>query len=195
MTTCKKCDKSFPAFVEINGEQIDCRKRAYCVECSPKGTRRFCGPSRKSNYVRVSDEDFIKYVSESTSVAQLLRKCNKAPSGGNYYTVHKRVQNLKLDTTHWTGQGWTKDKQLKDWSAYSRSQHLKKNLLLTRGKRCESCTRSKWLKKPIPIELHHIDGDRTNNSYENLQLLCPNCHALTDNWKGRGRKSPPSKPA
>ena len=27
------------------------------------------------------------------------------------------------------------------------------------------------------------------DNYENLQLLCPNCHALTDSWKGRNRKS------
>lgn len=31
----------------------------------------------------------------------------------------------------------------------------------------------------IPLEIHHIDGDCTNNRLENLQLLCPNCHSLT----------------
>lgn len=35
----------------------------------------------------------------------------------------------------------------------------------------------------IPLEIHHIDGDKTNNKEENLQLLCPNCHALTVNYK------------
>lgn len=32
-----------------------------------------------------------------------------------------------------------------------------------------------------PLEVHHIDGDCTNNSEENLQLLCPNHHSLTPN--------------
>ena len=32
-----------------------------------------------------------------------------------------------------------------------------------------------------PLEVHHIDGDCTNNAEENLQLLCPNCHSLTPN--------------
>ena len=27
------------------------------------------------------------------------------------------------------------------------------------------------------VEFDHIDGDRNNNSYENCQALCPNCHA------------------
>ncbi len=34
------------------------------------------------------------------------------------------------------------------------------------------------------LEIHHIDGDRTNNSPENLQVLCPNCHAMTPNYRG-----------
>lgn len=37
----------------------------------------------------------------------------------------------------------------------------------------------------IPLQIHHIDGDCTNNSEENLQLLCPNCHALTENFGSR----------
>lgn len=37
----------------------------------------------------------------------------------------------------------------------------------------------------IPLQIHHIDGDCTNNKEENLQLLCPNCHALTENFGSR----------
>jgi len=40
----------------------------------------------------------------------------------------------------------------------------------------------------IPLELHHRDGDRTNNSLANIELLCPNCHALTDNYRGGKKK-------
>ncbi len=53
-------------------------------------------------------------------------------------------------------------------------------------RRCERCGRAKWLSEPIPIELHHVNGNRFDNRIENLQLLCPNCHALTDNHAGRG---------
>ena len=35
----------------------------------------------------------------------------------------------------------------------------------------------------VPLEVHHKDGDRNNNKEENLQLLCPNCHSLTENYK------------
>ena len=53
---------------------------------------------------------------------------------------------------------------------------------------CESCGHTEWMGKPVPLELHHINGDRFDNRLENLRLLCPNCHALTDNYSGRGQK-------
>lgn len=37
----------------------------------------------------------------------------------------------------------------------------------------------------VPLQIHHIDGDCTNNTETNLQLLCPNCHALTENFGSR----------
>lgn len=52
---------------------------------------------------------------------------------------------------------------------------------------CESCHSSHWLDSSVPLELHHINGDRHDNRLENLQLLCPNCHALTDNHAGKNK--------
>lgn len=42
---------------------------------------------------------------------------------------------------------------------------------------CELCGLSAWRGKPIPLELHHIDGDRYNNKLDNLRVLCPTCHS------------------
>ncbi len=60
---------------------------------------------------------------------------------------------------------------------------IKNRILLMRGYKCECCGLTEWLNKPITLELHHIDGDKENNLDENLQLLCPNCHSLTENWR------------
>jgi len=51
--------------------------------------------------------------------------------------------------------------------------------------KCEKCGLSSWLNNPIPLELHHKDGNHYNNSLENFQLLCPNCHAFTDSYRGK----------
>ena len=34
-----------------------------------------------------------------------------------------------------------------------------------------------------PLEVNHLDGDSSNNKEENLELICPNCHALTSTYK------------
>lgn len=41
----------------------------------------------------------------------------------------------------------------------------------------------------VPLQIHHIDGDCTNNKEENLQLLCPNCHSLTETFGGSNENS------
>ena len=67
-----------------------------------------------------------------------------------------------------------------------------KNKLLREGikeYRCECCMNTMWNCNPIVLEVHHKDGNRKNNELDNLQFLCPNCHAMTDNWRGRGKKS------
>jgi len=42
--------------------------------------------------------------------------------------------------------------------------------------------------EPISLCLHHINGSGRDNRLENLTLLCPNCHAQTENFAGRNRK-------
>jgi len=68
---------------------------------------------------------------------------------------------------------------------------LKSYLLECRESRCEICGLAEWMDRLIPLELDHKDGDATNNSLDNLRLICPNCHAQTQTYKnrnmGRGR--------
>lgn len=51
--------------------------------------------------------------------------------------------------------------------------------------KCEICKNTEWNGKPIPLELSHKDGDNSNNELQNLEIICPNCHALTDTYRGK----------
>lgn len=53
--------------------------------------------------------------------------------------------------------------------------------------KCECCGNTEWMGYPIPLELHHKDGNHFNNELSNLELLCPNCHAQTDNYSCKKR--------
>ena len=146
-----------------------------------------------------SDEQFIDIVKNSLSIAQVCKKLNIKPIGGNYRTIKNKIKKLNLDTSHFTGQAWNKGKKyrlfsksisldniLKENSPYN-SYRLKQRLLDAGLKKyiCECCGNEKWLDKPIKLELHHINGDCNDNRLENIQLLCPNCHAYTDNYRGK----------
>lgn len=62
-------------------------------------------------------------------------------------------------------------------------------LLRERGHHCEVCLLSEWRGQPIPLDLDHIDGNPDNNDASNLRLLCPNCHAQTETYKGKGTRA------
>lgn len=54
--------------------------------------------------------------------------------------------------------------------------------------KCIKCGISEWLGFPVSFEIDHKDGNNTNDSRINLEALCPNCHSITDTWRGRNKK-------
>lgn len=48
--------------------------------------------------------------------------------------------------------------------------------------KCESCGISSWNEKEITLQLHHKDGNHSNNKLSNLVILCPNCHSQTHDF-------------
>lgn len=135
---------------------------------------------RKRTY---TDEDLILAVKQSKSAAEVLRRLGLKQAGGTQAHIKRLIKKLQLDTSHWTEALWSKGKQLKKSEKYSRASTLKPHLIRKRGHKCEMCHNTDWLNNPIVLEVHHLDGNTQNNMDENLQLLCCNCHAQTDNWR------------
>lgn len=143
--------------------------------------------------------DLAKAVSTSVSYRQVLLKLNLKPAGGNYDSLKKRIKTLQLDISHFTHQGWSRNKQLGSRRPLSdhltnqypiQSYKLKLKLLKAgiKSHHCESCGLTEWLGKPIPLELDHINGNNQDNSLHNLRLLCPNCHCFTSTYRGKKKK-------
>ncbi len=72
---------------------------------------------------------------------------------------------------------------------YNCNGFIRKYLVSRFGERCSSCGWDKRHPKTgrVPVEVEHIDGDWRNNNIDNLVLLCPNCHSLTDTYRGLNR--------
>ena len=127
-------------------------------------------------------------VKNSISKREVLFKLGINPGGGNYKTLDKYIEKFSIPTTHFKGKGHNKTggfnkKNALDLCFYgSRVQsHTLKLRLIRDGYKtqsCEQCGISHWNSEEIPLELDHIDGDRFNNNFDNLQILCPNCHAI-----------------
>lgn len=71
-------------------------------------------------------------------------------------------------------------------SGYSTTT-VKKRLLEEEFKnyKCEICLIDEYNNLPITLQLHHVNGDNKDQTLNNLQLLCPNCHSQTDNFAGK----------
>ena len=50
--------------------------------------------------------------------------------------------------------------------------------------KCEICGVSIWQGAKLPLELHHKDNDHSNNEFDNLEILCPNCHSIQEGNSG-----------
>jgi 5-methylcytosine-specific restriction endonuclease McrA len=145
-----------------------------------------------------TNEQVIEAAKNSTSIRQVLSKLGLKEAGGNYRCIKNLMKKLNIDTSHFLGKRNNLGKKFGPKRATEEylnneasinSYKLKKRLI-SEGyfeHKCHRCNKTEWFGEKIPLELHH-KNDSNDNSLENLELLCPNCHALTPNYRA---KKPP----
>ena len=133
----------------------------------------------------------------SYSYAEVLRKAGRAQAGGSQNTLKKKIEEFGINVDHFTGQRWKKDNiGLKKYTIdtlFVRNSPvcnttLRKYILDYQLKpyECSKCgCNGTWQGEQLALQLHHQDGDHNNNELNNLTFLCPNCHAITENYGGR----------
>jgi 5-methylcytosine-specific restriction endonuclease McrA len=146
-------------------------------------------------------EGLAALVAGAVSAADVLRGLGVEPAPHHYQRLRTEIERAGLSSEHWRGRGWSRGTSrprttLEEVLVRGRptSSGLLRRRLLREGlldRCCSRCALADWQGQAIALELDHVNGDRDDNRLENLRLLCPNCHALTDTWRGRnvGRQS------
>ena len=152
---------------------------------------------------KFTKEDYENAAMVSKSIAGVCRELNIRPVGGNYKTINNKIKEYGINIEHFTGGAWNVGDRFKPFNKgikmedilsnkvkYVSGGKLRKRLIDGGYKRyvCEKCGLSEWMGRQIPLELNHINGDNMDNRLDNLEILCCNCHAQTDNWRGRNIK-------
>jgi hypothetical protein len=146
------------------------------------GSGRFCSQTCSRSFSTKSKRlEINKKVSDKLKgkLPKQLKPFKKGDKRIHKFTDEEREKAVKSTKKHYAQ--YVKETPFEFLTKRAR----KKILIDERGRKCEGCDNSEWMSNPIKLEYHHIDGDNSNNTRENSQLLCPNCHSYTPSWRNK----------
>lgn len=168
--------------------------KKHCIVCGKeleKNQVKFCSHScsAKYNNTKRKKEKEIETVEiiKTVKVVNYCKNCGEILNEKQKNFCSGKCQRDYAYTKYI--EDWKNGKENGLKGEYGISNHIRRYLFEKNDCKCEVCG---WGEKneftdKIPLEVHHKDGNYKNNKEENLQLLCPNCHSLTDTYKSHNK--------
>lgn len=187
---CDNCKKEFDKKVS----KIKLSKKHFCsIKC-----RNDFSKIKINCQCCKKDLEIYKYIFEKSKSKHFF--CNRSCSAIFNNIKRKNIKKClycgkECDNKYCSISCHAADKHKKNYNSYENGQYdvfktnrtLKKYLIDKNGYKCNLCGISNWNEKLITLELEHKDGNYRNNSPENVELLCPNCHSQTPTFKGKNK--------
>lgn len=153
----------------------------FCEKAIPYNKRRnkFCNSSCAASFTNVGNSKNLKTGEWKKKPCIECGKITKNPKfcSAQCHGIHQRKKTSSI-----IEEGLYKTHSSGDTS-------LRRYMIEKRGYHCEHCKRTTWMGKKIPIDLHHKNGNNEDNCLSNLELLCLNCHGITNNFGRKNKKS------
>lgn len=147
---------------------------------------------------KLNNESLLREtIKDSVNFGEVLTKMGYKTHSGLYKYLYKYINLFKIDVTHLKaykrkrGKSFNINEILLNIKPYCNTNDLKKRLYKEGLKQhqCELCGQGEeWRGKKMSLILDHIDGNNKNNLISNLRIVCPNCDATLDTFKGKNIK-------
>lgn len=149
--------------------------------CSSKCARSF---ATKNNRKEIN-EKVSKTLSKKFSCGKITKPVGCFKKGYDprrrKFTKKDREKAILSTKTTW-------ENYIQSTSFEKLSRNVKKRIILQeQNRKCLLCGIDKWEGKLLNLQLDHIDGNRNNEKRENLRILCPNCHSITETYGGKNK--------
>lgn len=183
--------------VVVHRERYEARMKAYllspnhCGQCGcllnyESRSRKFCSKSCSAKFNN-SDKKIIKKCPAcQTDFAGETEYCSR-----DCWKNNARQQKQKRREEYIGRWMLGLENGFYDTASFKVSDYIRVHLFEANKFSCCLC---KWSRvnpftKKIPLQIHHKDGNAKNCSKDNLELLCPSCHSLTENFGSRNENS------